>query len=328
VVNVPFPNQVRTVLVNFLQARRFPEGLSDSALGKHGNQMIMNCCIHPLMTIEMCSPDLLPNWLVMLLISLTMLVVLKSIALLHYVGHTTVKIGARDVAGWYLAWPGLNAPGFFQSESAVLRRPAFSEWSFAIAKCLLGALCLVEFVPLIAAWNRWVAGWVAMFGLLMLFHFGGFHLLALIWRVNGRSVQPIMNRPLLATSVNDFWSRRWNLAFRDFATQFIMRPLARRWSTSAGLWGCFVFSGLVHELAISVPARAGFGLPFSYFLLQGVGVCIERSALSRRIGLGAGWRGWLFAFLIVGPPAAFLFHPPFLTKVVLPLVGIPEVTSC
>jgi alginate O-acetyltransferase complex protein AlgI len=165
-----------------------------------------------------------------------------------------------------------------------------------------------------------------MFGLLLMFHFGAFHLLALGWRLYGRSVQPIMNRPLHAASVSDFWSRRWNLAFRDFATHFVLRPLAWRSSPHVGLWGCFVFSGLVHELAISAPARSGYGLPLGYFMLQALGVSIERSAIGSRFGLKQGMNGRLFAFLVIGPPAFFLFHPPFITRVVLPLAGISEAT--
>lgn len=279
--------------------------------------------IHPLFSTEWCPPMLLPGWLAMLVISLSILFALKSIVLVDYFRHAATRPRVRAVAMWFLAWPGLNARDFFNRLATSSLSVPLGEWFFATVKCLFGVVCIVWPVPAVADWNRLAAGWLAMFGLLMLFHFGGFHLLALAWRMNGRSVQPLMHRPLLATSVNDFWSRRWNLAFRDFATQFVMRPLARRWSAQVGLWGCFVFSGLVHELAISVPARSGFGLPLGYFVLQALGVSIERSAIGKRIGFSHGWQGWLFAFLLIGPPAFMLFHPPFLTRVVLPLVGLP-----
>jgi hypothetical protein len=84
--------------------------------------------------------------------------------------------------------------------------------------------------------------------------------------------------------------------------------------------GVFLISGLVHELVISVPARAGYGLPTAYFLLQGFAVLVERSGFGRRIGLGRGLRGWLFMAACTAGPAFWLFHPPFVRNVILPML--------
>jgi len=73
-------------------------------------------------------------------------------------------------------------------------------------------------------------------------------------------------------------------------------------------------------VVISFPARAGYGLPSAYFAVQAVGMLVERSAFGRRLGLGAGWRGWLFTFLCAAGPAFWLFHPPFVHRVILPFL--------
>ena len=163
-------------------------------------------------------------------------------------------------------------------------------------------------------------GWVGMIGLAFFLHFGCFHLLSCFWRFWGVDARPLMNWPLLSSSVSDFWSRRWNTAFRDFTSRFLFRPLAvkigLRWAILVG----FLFSGLVHELVISVPPRAGYDLPTAFFLLQGLAMLGERSAIGQSLGLMHGWRGHTFTLLVIAAPALFLFHPPFVRQVVLPFM--------
>ena len=89
--------------------------------------------------------------------------------------------------------------------------------------------------------------------------------------------------------------------------------------------GVFFVSGLVHEFVITLPARSGYGLPTAYFLLQGcgrrrLGLVLERSALGRRLGLGAGIRGRVFAIIVVAAPAYWLFPPVFVRNVILPML--------
>jgi len=85
----------------------------------------------------------------------------------------------------------------------------------------------------------------------------------------------------------------------------------------------FLFSGILHELAISVPVGAGYGGPFAYFALHGALVLVERGLgragwpIERLPWLGSVWTlGWLAL------PLPILFHIPFLSGVVWPLFGI------
>ena len=81
--------------------------------------------------------------------------------------------------------------------------------------------------------------------------------------------------------------------------------------TALALVAGFVFSGLVHELVISVPARAGYGGPTLFFALQVPALLFERSRTGKALGLGQGVRGWLLTVLVIVGPAGMLFHPPF-----------------
>lgn len=185
---------------------------------------------------------------------------------------------------------------------------------------MFGGALLFVIAPSLVEANAYLAGWVAMLGIVFLLHFGAIHLLALMWRRAGHDVSPIMRAPIAARSLSEFWSRRWNTAFRDFAHEFVFKPVAKRWNSRVATWASFGFSGLVHELAISVPAGSGFGLPFVYFLVQGLGVSLERQAARSGLPVRDGLRGWVFAVLFVVPAAYWLFHPPFVRRVILPII--------
>src|SRR5207302_1830616 len=81
------------------------------------------------------------------------------------------------------------------------------------------------------------------------------------------------------------WRNRWNLGFRQLAHELIFRPLHRTLGGGAAGFLVFVASGLIHDLVISLPAHAGYGLPTAYFVLQGVGMTIEHSSFGKRLGL-------------------------------------------
>jgi hypothetical protein len=163
-------------------------------------------------------------------------------------------------------------------------------------------------------------GWVGIVGVVLVLHFGLFQLLACGWRWAGIEARPIMDWPIAARSLSDFWNRRWNRAFHDLARPFVFRPLVPRIGAAAALGVAFLASGLVHDLVVSLPAGGGYGLPTLYFLIQAGGLLAERSSLARRLAVASGVGGRLFAAAVVLVPLPLLFHGPFITRVAAPLV--------
>ena len=229
---------------------------------------------------------------------------------------------ARRQAAYLLAWPGLDAGAFLDPRPhPPVRRPTRGEWALAAGKLILGVALTWGVARLVPADLPLLRGWVGMAGLVFLLHFGAFHLISCAWRTAGVNARPLMDWPVRSTSLAEFWGRRWNTAFRDLAHRFLFRPLAARLGPRAGLAAGFLFSGLVHDLVISVPAGGGYGWPTLYFVTQGVGLLIERSRVGKRMGLGSGWWGRAFAAVVVAGPAYGLFHPPFVRNVVVPFLA-------
>jgi Membrane bound O-acyl transferase family len=230
----------------------------------------------------------------------------------------TAGISLGRQIGYLIAWPGLDAKAFFHTLR--LERPSLRAWLSAVAKLLLGVVLIADVYPRLKDENELVRGWVGMLGIVFVLHFGVFHLLSLAWQSVGVSARPIMDWPIQATSVSEFWGQRWNRAFRDLTHRYVFRPLTTRFGGKVALAAGFLFSGVVHDLVISLPAGGGYGGPTAFFAIQAIAIFVERSALGQRLGLGRGIRGWAFALVTLLGPIALLFPPPFLRNVIVPFL--------
>jgi len=224
-------------------------------------------------------------------------------------------------AGYLFLWPGLDAKAFLSSERlSTESRPSLREWVSAFVKLIFGVVVLWIVTPLIPADRFILRGWTGMIGLIFILHFGSFHLLSCAWRQAGIDARPLMKLPLVSVSVTEFWGRRWNTAFRDLTHRFLFRPFSAsvgpRWAIAAG----FIFSGVIHDLVISVPAQGGYGGPTMFFGIQAVAIFIERSSFGRVIGLSRGLLGWLFTVIALILPAYALFHPVFIINIIIPFL--------
>jgi alginate O-acetyltransferase complex protein AlgI len=222
---------------------------------------------------------------------------------------------------FHFGWPGMR-PWAFAAEFAGPRPGAARLLVVGLLVTALGAALLLLARAQGTAGPRVVpALFLGLAGLGLTLHFGLFAALAGFWRARGMAVVPLFDAPLRSRSLAEFWGARWNRAFSEMVQIAVERPLARRIGTARATFATFLFSGLLHELALSVPAGAGYGLPLLYFTVHG-----GLTLLEPRLGIGPLARGprawwgnaWATAWVLL--PAPILFHPPFLDACIVPLL--------
>ena len=266
-------------------------------------------------------PASIPAWEAMWLLAINVFAGAKWLSWAGVRRSTAQNAGWKKHLAYFVAWPGLDAEAFLSNARlASSARPAAREWILAGLKTVAGALLFWGIARWFYPTLPLVVAWLGMTGLALVLHFGILHLFSCLWRTRGVNARRLMNNPLAATSVSDYWGKRWNTAFRDLAHRFIFRPVCARAGSRAALWGVFLFSGVVHDLVISVPAGGGYGLPTLFFLIQAAAIEIEHSTVGKKFGLGHGLRGWGFTMIVLAAPLGLLFHLPFLRNVVLPMM--------
>jgi len=261
--------------------------------------------------------DLLPPWVFMWGLCFAIFAGLKWLTWWKARGRI-LHASWRSVA-YLLAWPGMDAEPFL-SQSLPVQAPTRRAWLWALIKTVIGAALIWTVARHVPAQAPLARGWAGMLGLILLLHFGTFEVIALFWQRLGIDAAPIMAAPLGSTSLSEFWGDRWNLGFRQFSHDLIFRPLQKSLGAGAAALLVFIVSGLIHESVISLPAGGGYGLPTTYFVLQGLGVAAERSVFGKRQGLRKGLRGRLFTAAFTAGPVFLLFHPWFVLRVILPFM--------
>jgi alginate O-acetyltransferase complex protein AlgI len=227
-------------------------------------------------------------------------------------------------------WPGMR-PGIFRGLGGTPLKGSWTTLRTGLVHLVIGAVLVVLAAlvwhlgrpPLSDDAARLTATVLLLPGLSLILHFGIFNVAAGAWRWMGVDARPLFRAPLAARSLGDFWGRRWNLAFSEMTAIGIYRPLAGVAGKPAATVAAFLASGVLHELAISVPVLAGFGGPSVYFLIHGVLVLVERALERRGIGVTTwGWAShvWVLGWLVA--PLPILFHRPFLEGCVWPIIGM------
>lgn len=136
-------------------------------------------------------------------------------------------------------------------------------------------------------------------------------------------LEPQFNDPYLATSLQDFWGRRWNLMVSNILHPTVYRPvrsISARFMTTKlapipAVLATFLVSGLMHELIFyNIGRLTPTGEMICFFLLHGASVSLEivfKKMCDGRFSLPRFVSGPLtLAYVIY--TSFWLFFPPFL----------------
>jgi D-alanyl-lipoteichoic acid acyltransferase DltB (MBOAT superfamily) len=131
----------------------------------------------------------------------------------------------------------------------------------------------------------------------------------------GMELEPQFDRPYLASSLRDFWGRRWNLMVSAILRPSVYDPVRARAGKAAATLATFLVSGMMHEVMIYyLILRPPTGEMTAFFLLHGA-CCVAEELCARRCA-AKGWQqlprpvATLFVVVLVTGTAFWLFFPP------------------
>ncbi|CAA7019256.1 unnamed protein product [Microthlaspi erraticum] len=144
---------------------------------------------------------------------------------------------------------------------------------------------------------------------------------ALVRAMSNLELEPQFDKPYLATSLQDFWGRRWNLMVTGILRPTVYEPtvqlfsvLGRDWSRGLAVFGTFVVSGLMHQLIFFYIGRLKPDWKVMwFFLINGIFTTLEiavKKSVSGRWSIPAGVaRVLTIGFVLV--MTLWLFMPEF-----------------
>ncbi|XP_047066064.1 probable long-chain-alcohol O-fatty-acyltransferase 5 [Lolium rigidum] len=122
----------------------------------------------------------------------------------------------------------------------------------------------------------------------------------LIHGVLGMEMEPQVDRPYLASSLGDFWGRRWNLMVPAILRPSVYGPVRARFGVAAGVLVSFLVSGLMHEVIFYYMMwQPPSGDVTAFFVLHGACTAAE--------GWWARHAGWWRPPRVVAVPLTLAF---------------------
>ncbi|MCW3070522.1 MAG: hypothetical protein JWO44_412 [Bacteroidetes bacterium] len=275
-------------------------------------------CIGFILCIRFCiKADPL---LLMLLYIMSTFLSLKIVVANNHLG----KEKQLNFAQWLLfcyTWFGMNplpfkllpAPSLPDHRSYILK---------GISRILIGLLliALTNFAFAgVAGKFEFIPQLLYLISISLILHFGLLSISAGNLRRMGIPVTSLFKDPLKSKSLQEFWSRRWNIAFVELTTIAVLRPLKKRFGQKTAFWSSYVFSGLLHELAISLPVNSGYGKPFAYFIIQAFLIMTVEKHFINNISNKFIKTAWVLVCLFA--PIFLLFHEQFIHEIIMPLAN-------
>jgi alginate O-acetyltransferase complex protein AlgI len=248
------------------------------------------------------------------LLSMKIIVVVES-----YPGK--MKLNPMQWLAFSLGWFGMR-PALFETFPAPSQRLPYATTALRGLSRIGIGLLLVYVSAVIEEANgalKLLADLALLVGISFILHFGILNLSTAYWRWWGVNVKELFRSPYKSRSLNEFWGKRWNMAFSEMTTLIAYRPLKFKIGKTQAMMISFLLSGLLHEIAISLPVKAGYGLPMLYFALHGLLMYAEqKSAVVQKIITNKILSHvWVLCWLIL--PLHLLFHPAFMEGVLKPL---------
>lgn len=232
----------------------------------------------------------------------------------HQRGLNPIQWGAFSL-GWFGMRPELFEmfPGKPRAFTALLLRGLSRIGIGLVLLYLAGRAAHAGFTGFVGA------PLLTLVGLSFILHLGVLNIATALWRALGADVRELFRTPYKAMSLREFWGRRWNLAFSEMTARIAYKPLKKPLGIAGATIASFLLSGLLHEIAISLPVNAGYGLPMLYFVLHGALMQAEDKVawVQKIITHKVLAHVWVLGWLVV--PMPLLFHKPFMQGVVEPL---------
>ena len=219
----------------------------------------------------------------------------------------------------YFLWIGVQPRPFLPSYVLPSSAPR-PTWQGFLLNAATGAVILwgVSYV-LPDGTSLLIRAWVGLIGWAFLRFFAAFDGVTLLYRWLGFPVEKSFFNPAAATSLGDFWGRRWNRFMSGLMRDMLFIPLTRKVGAVGATLAVFLYSGVLHEF-VSVLAHRSYGGPTLYFLIQGIAFLVEGTRPVRRWLFRSSVVGRCWTALVVIGPIALVIPPDFLYDVIVPVL--------